>query len=232
MQSIILVGGKGTRLRTLYSDRPKALVPILDRAFLEWQIEWLQKGGITDIHLAAGYKAHMLIEWAAEHTTEEVRITASAEPEPLGTGGGLKYIEDRIQSDPFVTLNGDSLLPNLDFQAMMTAYAASDAPVMIAVTHLDSAGRYGTVEFDERDHKLTAFLEKQNRHEGWVNAGIYMMRKDILQNIKAGEALSIERDIFPALAEKGQVRVFKADGPLLDMGTPEGIQNMEAYLSA
>ena len=109
MQAIILCGGRGTRLNTLYSDRPKILVPVAGRPFIEWQLEWLARMGITDIHLAGGYKADVLQQWLS--AIKEHHITLSTEPGPLGTGGGLKFVEPWFRSDPLLVLNGDSLAP-------------------------------------------------------------------------------------------------------------------------
>ncbi len=254
MQAIILCGGKGTRLSALYSDRPKILVPIAGRPFLEWQFEWLGKAGITDIHLAAGYKAEVLAEWlGARSQRSEVRsqseravmgltahasplticlppftfhVSLSSEPSPLGTGGGLRFVEPWVRSDPFLVLNGDSLSPNLDFKSLTAAHRGS---VTIAVTQIGEAGRYGTVEFDEAA-RVTAFREKAPRESGWINAGLYLIDRAILQSIPADRNVSIEIDIFPDLVRRGLVRACPLPPPLLDMGTPEGIAAMEAFL--
>ena len=230
MQAVILAGGLGTRLRELYPDRPKALVPVNGRPFLAWQAEWLAAGGITDIHLATGHMSGAIVTWAGQNLPGTIRFTASEEPEPLGTGGGLKFVEEHIQSDPFYVLNGDSLLPNADFQSLENDFReSSNAWISIAVARIEEAGRYGTVEFDD-NARLTAFREKASRSEGWINAGIYLMSKKTLGEIEPGRNLSMETDIFPALAEKGLIRAFKSEGPLLDMGTPDGLRAMEAHL--
>jgi NDP-sugar pyrophosphorylase family protein len=283
MQAIILCGGKGTRLSELYPDRPKALVPILGRPFIEWQIAWLARGGVTDVHLAAGYKAELLAAYVEEVRSsgfkvrglEEERatvdrerqlpdgrsqesmpapqfpisglrlqvsgfrfplsaLTLSAEPAPLGTGGGLKFIEPHLRSDPFLVLNGDSLIPNLDLQGLEAAHGTSsgDAPpsaVTLVVTQIKDAGRYGTVEFG-RTGRITAFREKAPRADGWINGGAYVMRRSLLAQIPPGRAVSLETDLFPALAASGLARAYPAPPPLLDMGTPAGIEAMEAFL--
>jgi D-glycero-alpha-D-manno-heptose 1-phosphate guanylyltransferase len=236
MQAIILLGGKGTRLQSLYPDRPKALVPIAGRPFIEWQIEWLRRGGIHDFHLAAGHMADAIQRWADE--PKDYKVTVSCEPTPLGTGGGLKYIEPFIRSDPFLVLNGDSLLPNLAFQTLEELLAAfprvgksakKSKPAGIVVTRIEQAGRYGTVEFDEHG-RITAFLEKQDRQNGWVNGGLYVVPTQILELITAGRPVSMETEVFPELARKGLVMAIPCPAPLLDMGTPDGIAAMEAHL--
>ena len=230
MQAIILVGGLGTRLRELFPDRPKALVPIMGRPFIERQIAWLCAQGITSVHLAAGHKAAMLADWARDWKTAPVPVTVSVEPQPLGTAGGLKFVENFLHGEIFLALNGDSLLPRLDLQAMLRAHREKSAGVTFAVTRIEESGRYGTVEFDRED-RLTAFLEKAPRESGWVNGGVYAMNRELLASIAPEKSLSLETDIFPALTAAGTLRVFRCAPPLLDMGTPDGIRAMENFLS-
>lgn len=254
-QAIILCGGRGTRLSALYSDRPKILVPVAGRPFIEWQLEWLAQQGITEIHLAAGYKAEALRAWLQAREQEaggkeqepEVRgqegpifslrqsafsfsITISTEPSPLGTGGGLKYIEPWLRSDPFLVLNGDSLVPNLQLGGLQRNHIQNGRLVTIAATRIAQAGRYGTVEFDATG-RITAFREKEIREGGWVNAGAYLVAKAILGEIPARQAVSLETGLFPDLARRGLIGAMPCPPPLLDMGTPDGIAAMEAYLA-
>lgn len=230
-QAIILVGGLGTRLRSHFPDRPKALVPILGRPFIERQIEWLAQQGISRVHLAAGHKADLLADWAAGWRTAPVPVTVSVEPRPLGTAGGLKYVEDQIVGETFIALNGDSLLPALGIRGLLRSHADRAAAVTFAVTRIEESGRYGTVEFDAEE-RLTAFREKAERAGGWVNGGVYAMDRTVLGTIATETVLSLETDVFPALIKIGSLRVFPSPPPLLDMGTPEGIVAMEAFLLA
>ncbi len=253
--AIILLGGKGTRIAALYGDRPKCLVPVAGKPFLQWQLEWLKRGGVRRVHLAAGHMADVLVKWLEAETPEGMEITYSVEPEPRGTGGAIKYVEPWISGDTFFVLNGDSLTPALDFQSLEKAHRESskgwkspamsapdqrlggslalptDSLITIAVARIEKTGRYGTVEFDERD-RATAFLEKADRESGWINTGIYCVSRKALAAIEADRNVSIETDIFPSLTERGQLGVLKVEPPMLDMGTPEGLAEMEAYLSA
>ena len=238
MQAIILLGGKGTRLSAMYPDLPKALVPIAGKPFLEWQLEWLARGGVTEFHLAAGHLAGQIETWA--NNQRSFRITVSREPQALGTGGGLKFVEPFLKSDPFYVVNGDSLMPNLDFQSLETFHRnfpmigksntkSSRDWTTIAVSRIESAGRYGTVEFNELG-TITAFREKAGRDAGWVNGGVYLMSRGTLGGIPPDTNVSIETDLFPQLAAKGWLAAFRGEPPLLDMGTPDGIRAMEACL--
>jgi mannose-1-phosphate guanylyltransferase len=244
VQAIILCGGKGTRLSSLYSDRPKVLVPIAGRPFLEWQLLWLAGNGIRRVHLAAGHQADILRSWLQNGGMENgpgaftltvagrsVQVTLSVETAPLGTAGGLKFVESFIRSDPFLVLNGDSLSPNLDFAGLLQVRRENQAAAAIlTVAPIEEPGRYGTVEMDGTG-RITAFREKTERGSGWINAGVYLMRSACLHHIETGRNLSIETDIFPNLAKAGELLSYRARPPLLDMGTPQGIEAMEQFLA-
>jgi NDP-sugar pyrophosphorylase family protein len=230
IQAIILLGGKGTRIQALYGDRPKCLVPLADKPFLLWQLEWLRRGGIKRVHLAAGYMADVLRDWLKTDAPKDIKITLSVEPEPRGTGGAIKFAEPWIQSDPFFVLNGDSLAPGLDFQTLEKAHRDSSSWITLGIAQIEKTGRYGTVEFDG-DNRVTAFLEKDEREQGWINTGVYCVSRQALETIEPDKNISIETDIFPALAAADCLRVFRVAPPLLDMGTPDGLAAMEKFLS-
>ncbi len=275
--AIVLLGGKGTRIAALYGDRPKCLVPVAGKPFLQWQLEWLKRGGVRRVHLAAGHMADVLVRWLETETPEGMEITYSVEPEPRGTGGAIKYVEPWIAGETFFVLNGDSLTPALDFQSLENEHrktsndwnragargdsddcragmvessisssrvpieeskpryasggeAAGERLITIGVARIEETGRYGSVEFDESG-RVTAFLEKADRESGWINTGIYCVSRAALAAIKPDRNVSIETDIFPALTAQGCLGVLKVDPPMLDMGTPEGLEEMERFLS-
>ena len=157
-------------------------------------------------------------------------ISLSQEPRPLGTGGGIKFAEPFIVSDPFLVLNGDTLLPALKIKKMISAHKTNNTTMTLAITRTQSASQYGTIEFDPTG-RITAFLEKADREDGWINGGVYVARRDLLSQIPSDTIQSLETDIFPKLASIGQLSAFKTPPPLLDMGTPEGMDEMEAFLS-
>ncbi len=236
-QAVILLGGKGTRLAARFPDRPKCLVPVAGRPFLEWQLDWLRKNGVVRILLAAGHMADVLEKHLAARAADGLLISLAREPEPLGTGGALKFAEPRLASDPVLVLNGDSLVPRLEFSTQWKTFGGFFHTMekkfpqcgKIFVAPIGDPGRYGTVEFDA-DGFVTAFREKAERAAGYVNTGIYLLPRGILAAIPPGKAVSLETEIFPALAAQRKLVALPAPPPLLDMGTPDGLAQMEAFL--
>lgn len=227
--AIILVGGLGTRLRALYPDRPKALVPIKERPFIAWMLDWLRAHGVERAHLAAGHLAGLLVDWAKE--LNNPNITVSREPQALGTGGGLLYATQFVPDRELLVLNGDSFLPSLALRDWLAQPLSDELAGVLAVTRIESPGRYGTVEFSE-DGRIGAFFEKAERPSGWVNGGVYRLRRSALDGYSEERNFSLETDVFPALAQAGALCAQKTPEPLLDMGTPEGILAMERWLDA
>lgn len=236
--AIILLGGKGTRIAAHFPDRPKCLVPVAGRPFLEWQFDWLRRNGIRRVLLAAGHLADVLADYLAARSADGLEIALSREPEPLGTGGALKFVEPQLASDPALVLNGDSLAPNLEFSTLWKIGGGFFHTVekkfphcgKLFVTPSAEAGRFGTVEFDP-DGYVTAFREKSAAPAGHVNAGIYLLPRALVAAIPAGRAVSIETEIFPALAAQRQLVAIPIPPPLLDMGTPDGLAAMTAFLA-
>ncbi|HMP72657.1 MAG TPA: sugar phosphate nucleotidyltransferase [Kiritimatiellia bacterium] len=227
--AMILAGGLGTRLRSLYPDRPKALVPIKGRPFIEHMIDSLVAQGIRRIHLAAGYRAQQLVDWAETREQRNLHITVSIEPEPLGTGGGVRFAAPHLPSDqPWFVFNGDSLLPRARLSDLV--HAATRHPgvhATLAVVEMTQAGRYGTVDLDP-DHFITGFHEKADREHGLVNGGIYLFTPALIASLPPDRPCSLEQEIFPGLATRHLLLASPVPPPLLDMGTPQGITAMEA----
>ena len=230
MLAMILVGGRGTRLSALHPNVPKALAPVAGRPFLQWQLEWLLRGGVTRAHLACGHMAAQLVAWAARNPVPGMELTCSEEPFALGTAGGLLFATRFAVEYPFFAMNGDSLLPNLCFERMARTFEHGETDAMLAVTGIQKTDRYGTVDVGEND-RITAFREKTCCARGWINAGVYLLRRSALVAIPENRATSLEPDVFPVLASAGRLMAFRADPPLLDMGTPDGIAAMSEYLS-
>lgn len=228
----VLAGGLGTRLRALYDDRPKALVPLRGIPFMNHQVGGLKRQGFVRVHIAGGYRADQLRAWAASNPVPGVAISVSVESEPLGTAGGILFARTFLDdNESFLIMNGDSLLPHADLRHLRTAL--EDNPSLgctLTAVEMNERGQYGTIDIDSND-RVAAFREKSTNDRGWVNGGIYCMRQSVIDLIPSGVPCSLEKDIFPALAAAGKLGAVRTRGPLLDIGTPEGLERTTTYLA-
>jgi mannose-1-phosphate guanylyltransferase len=223
MQAIVLVGGEGTRLRPLTESVPKPALTLVDRPFLAYMIEWLAGYGVTDVVLACGFLPDALREaLVGEEGRAGVRIRYVTEPEPRGTAGAIRFAAEELGDEleeRFLALNGD-VLTDLDLGALMYAHAESGARATLGLHPVDDSSAYGLVTSDGGGAVLE-FLEKTGEPTpGEVNAGMYVLERSVLDLIPAGEAVSIERDVFPRLVGDG-LRCLCLHGYWMDIGTPE-----------
>lgn len=222
MQAIVLVGGEGTRLRPLTESVPKPALTLVDRPFLAYMIEWLAGHGVEDVVLACGFLPDVLREALGDGERAGARVRYVAEPQPLGTGGAIRHAADQLGEElegRFLALNGD-VLTDLDLTALLRAHESRRARASLGLHPVQDAAPYGLVELGE-DGAVLAFEEKTGRHEpGQVNAGMYVLERSVLDLIPAGEAVSIEHDVFPKLVGAG-LYGLPLEGYWMDIGTPE-----------
>ena len=222
MQAIILVGGKGTRLRPLTCNIPKAVIPVLNRPFLEHLLRYLGKHGIQDIILAMGYLPTSIRDCLGDGSQLDVHLTYIVEESPLGTAGAVKNMESLLQG-AFVVLNGD-ILTEIDLTDMIGRHRKVMPRVTMALTPVEDPTMYGVVETSEQG-LVTCFVEKP----GWgqvatnmINAGIYILNPDILAEIPAATPYMFEQDVFPALLRRGDpILAYPSDAYWVDIGTTE-----------
>ncbi|KAF0126460.1 MAG: Nucleoside-diphosphate-sugar pyrophosphorylase family protein [Elusimicrobia bacterium] len=219
MDAVILCGGKGTRLRSVVSDRPKPLAAVGGGAFLDLLMKYAAGFGFRRFVLCAGHMGRM-IEEHFHGGRPGLEIVVSIEAEPLDTAGAVKNAGRLIGTPRFLLLNGDSFC-RADLEAFASFHAAGGSPVSLAASRRDDAGAFGALSVGENG-RLLAFAEKSASGPGLVNAGIYMLEKTVLERVPPGVRYSMERDLLPALAAAGQVRAWETGAPLLDIGTPEG----------
>jgi NDP-sugar pyrophosphorylase family protein len=228
IDAIILAGGMGTRLREVVADRPKVLATVKTRPFLARLLDQLAAAQIESVVLSTGYMADQ-IESAIGETYGGMSIRYSREPEPLGTAGGLRFALSKTASDPVFALNGDSFCA-VDFEEFYEFHCARKARATILLTHVKDASRFGRVETDD-EGAVRNFEEKGGATSpGWVNAGIYCLARSVLENLPAGKALSIERDVFPSLTALG-LWAFRGGGAFIDIGTPQSYEEAQNFFS-
>lgn len=219
MDALILCGGKGTRLKSVVSDRPKPMAALKDRPFLELLLEYAAGFGFRRFILCAGYMAS-IIEEHFSGRSPAMEILVSAESAPLDTAGAVKNAEALIKSGVFMVMNGDSIC-KLDLREFAGFHFSRKAKASIAVARVSEAGSFGSIEKDESG-KILSFREKSPDGAGWVNAGIYIFDRSVLAAVPPGAKYSIERDLLPEMAAAGGVYAFETSSRLFDIGTPEG----------
>jgi len=214
MKAIILAGGRATRLPQSSKNIPKALVKVGDKPILQHQIDALHEHGFFDIRLALGYKSDQIIRYVRSQTPHIEHIV---EPEPLGTGGAIKFAS-RDLTEPFMVLNGD-ILSDINFSGFHKKFQKTPEENIIAVFHTKDARSYGIIK--KTGGTISEFLEKpEYSTPGYINAGFYILSPDIFKNIRK-ISFSVEKDIFPKLARSGKLGFYAHRGFWTDAGTEE-----------
>jgi NDP-sugar pyrophosphorylase family protein len=229
MKAILLAGGQGSRLRPLTLNTPKPIVPIFDRPFLRYQIELLkQVPEIDQIVLSLNYQPKRIEEVFGDGSDLGVLIQYVVEPQPLGTGGAIKFAAGPQPDGPVVVFNGD-VLTSVDLPAVLALHRERKARATIVLTPVDNPSAYGLVEADA-DGRVKAFLEKPSADQitcDTINAGIYVIEGDTLDRIPADTPYSIERGYFPSLIEQNETfAAYTYRGYWIDIGTREKYQQV------
>jgi mannose-1-phosphate guanylyltransferase len=220
MQALILAGGEGTRLRPLTSTIPKPVVPLVDRPFISYMLEWLRDHGVDDVVLSVGHMAAGVRNVLGDGAAYGIRLRYMEEEEPLGTGGAVKHAESLLD-ERFLVLNGDTLT-DLDLSAQLAAHEDKGAQATLMLIEVPDPSAYGLVRLDA-EGAITEFLEKPAPDQidtQLVSAGAYVLERAVLELMPRGEPCSIEREVFPQLVGEGLLG-HAGTGYWLDIGTPE-----------
>ena len=226
--ALILAGGLGTRLQTALPDRPKVLAPVAGRPFLSYLMDQLIATGFRQVILCTGYKGEQ-IRAAFGDQYKGLDIRYSQEPEPLGTGGALRFGLPIISTKSVLATNGDSYV-NCNLADYLAWYSENDLHASLLLTYVSDTSRYGRTEISE-DSRISKFDEKGASHgPGWINAGVYIFNRGFLESIPSGKPFSLEREFFPSLIGKG-LYGFRSEGAFIDIGTPESYALAEEFFS-
>jgi len=220
MQAVILVGGEGTRLRPLTSTVPKPVVPLVDRPFIVYMLEWLKHHDVDDVILSCGFLATSVRNVLGDGSGLGIRLRFVEEPEPRGTAGALKFAESFLD-ERFLMLNGD-VLTDIDLSAQIAQHEATGAKGTLALVPVADPTNYGLVRLED-DNAVKQFVEKPSADQidtHLISAGAYVLEREVVDMIEPGRAVSIEREIWPRLVGDGLFG-FPADAYWLDIGTPE-----------
>jgi mannose-1-phosphate guanylyltransferase len=220
MQAVILVGGEGTRLRPLTSTVPKPVVPLVDRPFISFMLEWLGKHGIDDVIMSCGFLATSVRNVLGDGSGLGIRLRFVEEPDPRGTAGALKFAEPMLD-ERFLMLNGD-ILTDIDLSAQIAQHERTGAKATLSLVPVADPSAYGLVHLNE-DRSVRDFVEKPSPDAidtNLISAGAYVLQREILELVPPGRNVSIEREVWPLLIGNG-LYGFPSESYWLDIGSPD-----------
>jgi mannose-1-phosphate guanylyltransferase len=228
VKAVVLLGGEGTRLRPLTYTTPKQLLPVAEVPMLERVLAHLKRYGVDEAVLSLGYRPDAFIAAYGDGVAAGVRLDYAVEPEPLDTAGAIGFAARHgAIDDTFIVVNGD-VLTDVDIGELVDFHRAHGASATIHLTAVEDPSRFGVVDIDP-DGRVREFVEKPapgRAPSNLINAGTYVLEPVVLARIPEGRRVSVEREIFPSLAEEGAVYALASDAYWLDSGTPA------AYLRA
>ena len=219
-KAFVLAGGKGTRLRPITYEIPKPLVPLQNKPILEHVIDLLRTYDVRDIIISIGYLGEKIKEYFHDEKRLGVKITFVEEQEELGTGGPLRLAKN-ILKETFIMVNGDNLL-NIDLYKMYQFHTETRATATIALTTVDDPSNYGVAVLE--GNKIVKFVEKPRREDApskLINTGLYILEPKVIDLVPPSGPSFIEKDVFPRIAEKGELYGYLFSGQWFDTGTPE-----------
>ena len=221
VDAVVLVGGMGTRLRPLTLSAPKPMLPTAGLPFLTHLLSRIADAGIEHVVLGTSYKAGVFESEFGDGSKLGLQIDCVVEDEPLGTGGGIANVTSKLRYDTALVFNGD-VLSGADLRALLNCHEGNAADVTLQLVRVGDPRAYGCVPTDP-DGVVTAFLEKtQDPPTDQINAGCYVFKREVIDSIPKGRALSVEREVFPQLLTDGMKVVGHVDASYWrDMGTPD-----------
>ena len=228
--AILLCGGAGLRLRSVTGNAPKGMAAVAGRPFLELLLRQLRRHGFERAILAVGYRKEVIRSHFGERAFG-LHLAYSVESSPLGTAGALRKAADLVQSDAALVMNGDSYT-EVNLCEFVADYCQSKADASVVVVPADGRGDCGSVLVDGSG-KLARFGEKEGRfHTPYVNAGVYMVSRNMLYEIPSGPEVSLEQESFPRWLRQGKyIRGFVCLGRCIDIGTPERYRKAQDILA-
>jgi mannose-1-phosphate guanylyltransferase len=227
MKALVLIGGFGTRLRPITYTLPKQLIPIAGKPVLYHVFDLLPRD-LDEVVLAMGYKAEVLSAYVRDHPPPWP-VRTVVETEPLGTGGGMKNAEAHL-SDPYFLLNSD-VIASVDLASVRAFHRDRGGVGTMTLAEVEDTRPYGVAALGARD-RIEKFVEKpepQDAPSHWINAGIAIFARSVVDRIPPGRAVSFEKEIVPGLLAEG-VYGYRLDKYWDDAGTPERLLRSQRLL--
>lgn len=222
VDAVVLVGGKGTRLRPLTLSAPKPMLPTAGLPFLTHLLSRIATAGIEHVILGTSYKPAVFEAEFGDGSALGLQIEYVTEEHPLGTGGGIANVAGKLRNDTAMVFNGD-VLSGADLAQLLDFHRSNRADVTLQLVRVGDPRAFGCVPTDEED-RVVAFLEKtEDPPTDQINAGCYVFERNVIDRIPQGREVSVEREVFPALLADGDCKIYGyVDASYWrDMGTPE-----------
>ena len=226
MKAIILAGGLGTRLKERVPDLPKPMASVANRPFLEYLLDRIIEGGISEVIISVGHLANSIISHFGT-SYKNVPITYAHEKEPLGTGGAIEFALQNLDNKPVLILNGDTLL-NIKYQQLLDWYKQSQPKVAMVLRHVSNTGRFGSV--DVNNDTVTGFHEKGKMGPGLINTGVYILSPSIYKSLGITGKHSFEVDILQNHIIELSPKAFITSEYFIDIGIPEEYERAQLEL--
>ncbi|WP_057350121.1 sugar phosphate nucleotidyltransferase [Mycobacterium tuberculosis] len=222
VDAVVLVGGKGTRLRPLTLSAPKPMLPTAGLPFLTHLLSRIAAAGIEHVILGTSYKPAVFEAEFGDGSALGLQIEYVTEEHPLGTGGGIANVAGKLRNDTAMVFNGD-VLSGADLAQLLDFHQSNRADVTLQLVRVGDPRAFGCVPTNEED-RVVAFLEKtEDPPTDQINAGCYVFERNVIDRIPQGREVSVEREVFPALLADGDCKIYGyVDASYWrDMGTPE-----------
>lgn len=218
MEAIILAGGMGTRLRGVLKDLPKPMAPVNGKPFLNYLLSWISNySELEKIVISTGYKSEVISDHFGENY-EGIPLIYAEEPQPLGTGGAIKFSLQQCTGDNVLVLNGDTFFP-VNIGKFCMFHENMENIISLALKEMKDFSRYGTV--DCNSDTIIAFNEKKYCSEGKINGGIYLINRVFIESQALPEVFSFEKEVLEKLAGSSLLKCMTFDVPFIDIGVPE-----------
>jgi mannose-1-phosphate guanylyltransferase len=223
---VILAGGKGSRLASLFPDQPKCLVPVLGRPLLGYIVDRVRSFGGSRIVLALGHGHEAVRNHVQAEDWHGVEITSVVEPEPRGTGGALADVLPELRFGTSLVLNGDTFA-RVDPCLLLAFHGETGADASMAASRTEDVSRYGDVAVDSRG-RVVSVTEKPSgpQRGGYASCGMYLLERRVVERIPTGRPVSLETEVLPSIQK---LYAMKGDFPFIDLGTPESYGRAEEF---
>ena len=230
MDIIILSGGLGTRLKEVVKGMPKTMADINGKPFLCVLLDEFIKNkfDIENVILAVGYKKEYIKEYF-KNGYRGLKIVFSEENKPLGTGGAIKKALNYSKAEDVIVLNGD-VYQKVNLKELIEIHKKMKKEVTLTLKYMENFDRYGAVEFDN-NHIVTKFEEKKPKEKGYINVGVYAIKRNIFDGLNLKESFSIENDFFSEYVNERKFGVYLYNGEFIDIGIPSDYNNIVKKLT-